>query len=79
MASADVGYSGSTVAAAFVQTVGEKRLLHTANCGDARIVLCRNGQAQRLTVDHKVIVEGGKVLANLTHMWLHCRARIRQR
>jgi serine/threonine protein phosphatase PrpC len=53
MASADVGYSGSTVAAAFVQTVADKRLLHTANCGDARIVLCRNGQAQRLTVDHK--------------------------
>lgn len=53
MASADVGYSGSTVAAAFVQTVGTGKVLHTANCGDARIVLCRNGQAQRLTVDHK--------------------------
>jgi serine/threonine protein phosphatase PrpC len=53
MAAGDVGYSGSTVAAAFIQTVGDKRILHTANCGDARIVLCRNGQAQRMTVDHK--------------------------
>lgn len=53
MASADVGYSGSTVAAAFIQQVDGKRWLHTANCGDARIVLCTNGQAKRTTVDHK--------------------------
>jgi serine/threonine protein phosphatase PrpC len=64
MASADVGYSGSTVAAAFVQTVADKRLLHTANCGDARIVLCRNGQAQRLTVDHKARTNGEKAAEN---------------
>ncbi len=51
MAAADVGYSGSTVAAAYLHS---DRVLHTANCGDARIVLCRaGGRAQRLTVDHK--------------------------
>ena len=53
MASAEVGYSGSTVAAAYLTGSGEGRMLHTANCGDARIVLCRSGKAQRLTVDHK--------------------------
>lgn len=53
MASADVGYSGSTVAAAFIEQKDGKRLLHTANCGDARIVLCRNGEAKRMTIDHK--------------------------
>jgi serine/threonine protein phosphatase PrpC len=53
MASADVGYSGSTAATAFIRTDGEKRFLHTANCGDARIVLCREGKAMRLTTDHK--------------------------
>merc|ERR1711991_209566 len=50
---AEVGYSGSTVAAAYLTGSGEGRMLHTANCGDARIVLCRSGKAQRLTVDHK--------------------------
>lgn len=54
MPSGDVGYSGSTVAAALVRVEGGKRFLHTANCGDARIVLCRDGKAKRMTVDHKV-------------------------
>ncbi|GAC74541.1 hypothetical protein PANT_12d00022 [Moesziomyces antarcticus T-34] len=30
-----------------------KRVLYTANVGDTRAVLCRNGQAVRLTYDHK--------------------------
>jgi hypothetical protein len=54
MANAEVGYSGSTVAAAYIQEVEGKKRLYTANCGDARVVLVRNGQAQRMTVDHKV-------------------------
>jgi protein phosphatase PTC1 len=32
---------------------GSRRVLYTANAGDARGVLCRNGQAVRLTYDHK--------------------------
>ena len=31
----------------------ERRVLYTANVGDARSVLCRNGRAVRLTYDHK--------------------------
>ncbi|KAG7446488.1 protein serine/threonine phosphatase 2C [Guyanagaster necrorhizus] len=31
-----------------------RRVLYCANAGDARVVLCRNGTAKRLTQDHKV-------------------------
>jgi serine/threonine protein phosphatase PrpC len=30
-----------------------KRVLHTANAGDSRAILCRNGKGIRLTIDHK--------------------------
>jgi serine/threonine protein phosphatase PrpC len=30
-----------------------KRMLHTANAGDSRAILCRGGKGIRLTVDHK--------------------------
>lgn len=30
-----------------------RRVLYTANAGDARVVLCRNGKAMRLSYDHK--------------------------
>lgn len=30
-----------------------KRVLYTANAGDARVVLCRSGRAMRLSYDHK--------------------------
>jgi len=45
--------SGSTAAIAFIKYHGEDRILYTANCGDARIVLNRGGKAIRLTKDHK--------------------------
>lgn len=50
-----------------------QRVLYTANVGDARIVLCRNGKALRLSYDHKgsdenegkrVAAAGGLILNN---------------
>lgn len=50
-----------------------RRVLYTANAGDARVVLCRNGTAQRLSYDHKgsdhaemtrIQTAGGTILNN---------------
>jgi len=45
--------SGSTAATAFIRMEDDKKMLYTANAGDARIVLNRNGTALRMTTDHK--------------------------
>jgi protein phosphatase PTC1 len=35
------------------ESASRQRVLYTANVGDARIILCRNGKALRLSYDHK--------------------------
>ncbi|KAF7731553.1 Protein phosphatase 2C 1 [Apophysomyces ossiformis] len=45
--------SGCTAIVAFIQVKDSKRILYTANAGDARAVLSRNGKALRLSYDHK--------------------------
>ena len=51
-----------------------QRVLYTANVGDARIVLCRNGRALRLSYDHKGSDENeGKRVANAGGLILNNR------
>jgi protein phosphatase PTC1 len=46
--------SGSTAVVCYIEVLDDDtRVLHTANCGDARAVLARGGKAIRLTCDHK--------------------------
>ncbi|KAH0556761.1 hypothetical protein GP486_005452 [Trichoglossum hirsutum] len=50
------------------------RVLYTANVGDARIILCRNGKALRLSYDHKGSDENeGKRVANAGGLILNNR------
>lgn len=52
----------------------KQRVLYTANVGDARIVLCRNGKALRLSYDHKGSDENeGKRVANAGGLILNNR------
>lgn len=37
----------------FIPGPNHKRMLHTSNVGDLRIILCRNGRPYRLSYDHK--------------------------
>ncbi|OQE32651.1 hypothetical protein PENFLA_c001G06529 [Penicillium flavigenum] len=51
-----------------------QRVLYTANVGDARIVLCRNGKALRLSYDHKGSDENeGRRVANAGGLILNNR------
>ena len=47
--------SGSTAVVCYIEVLADNatRVLHTANCGDARAVLARGTKAIRLTYDHK--------------------------
>ncbi|KAJ5098669.1 hypothetical protein N7532_005670 [Penicillium argentinense] len=67
-----------TASGASVPKLQEKavrqRVLYTANVGDARIVLCRNGKALRLSYDHKGSDENeGKRIANAGGLILNNR------
>lgn len=51
-----------------------QRVLYTANVGDARIILCRNGKALRLSYDHKGSDENeGKRITNAGGLILNNR------
>jgi protein phosphatase PTC1 len=57
-----------------IETATRQRVLYTANVGDARIVLCRNGKALRLSYDHKGSDENeGKRIANAGGLILNNR------
>uniref|UniRef100_A0A7S1CBR4 PPM-type phosphatase domain-containing protein n=1 Tax=Bicosoecida sp. CB-2014 TaxID=1486930 RepID=A0A7S1CBR4_9STRA len=45
--------AGATACTCFVKTSGRDKYVYTANCGDARAVLCAKGVARRLSKDHK--------------------------
>ncbi|KAI2789955.1 Protein phosphatase 2C [Penicillium oxalicum] len=56
------------------QQAQRQRVLYTANVGDARIVLCRNGKALRLSYDHKGSDENeGKRITNAGGLILNNR------
>lgn len=56
------------------QKAVRQRVLYTANVGDARIVLCRNGKALRLSYDHKGSDENeGKRISNAGGLILNNR------
>ena len=55
-------------------SASRQRVLYTANVGDARIVLCRNGKATRLSYDHKGSDENeGKRISNAGGLILNNR------
>ena len=49
----DALYMGATAVTCLIREEEGRRRLYAANAGDARAVLCRGGQAVRLTKDHK--------------------------
>ncbi|RAL14576.1 type 2C protein phosphatase PTC1 [Aspergillus homomorphus CBS 101889] len=56
------------------EKAARQRVLYTANVGDARIILCRNGKALRLSYDHKGSDENeGKRIANAGGLILNNR------
>lgn len=68
------GSSGEATHAKLKTTATRQRVLYTANVGDARIVLCRNGKALRLSYDHKGSDENeGKRVTNAGGLILNNR------
>jgi protein phosphatase PTC1 len=58
MGESQIQFSGTTCISSLIRKKGDERWLFTANAGDARAVLCRNGKAVRLSYDHKGSDEG---------------------
>jgi len=44
---------GSTACVAVVRREGVHNVLYVANIGDTRAVLAKNGNAERMSIDHK--------------------------
>ena len=66
--------SSTTAIPKLQETASRQRVLYTANVGDARIVLCRNGKALRLSYDHKGSDENeGKRIVNAGGLILNSR------
>lgn len=66
--------TSSTAIPKLQETASRQRVLYTANVGDARIVLCRNGKALRLSYDHKGSDENeGKRISNAGGLILNNR------
>lgn len=64
----------SSVIPKLQDVASRQRVLYTANVGDARIVLCRNGKALRLSYDHKGSDENeGKRISNAGGLILNNR------
>ena len=49
----DSDHCGSTACVAIIRKEANHSVLYIANAGDTRAVLCKNGQAERLSIDHK--------------------------
>lgn len=68
------GSSSNTAIPRMQEAATRQRVLYTANVGDARIVLCRNGKALRLSYDHKGSDENeGKRISNAGGLILNNR------
>jgi len=66
--------SAEAIHARLKGTATRNRVLYTANVGDARIILCRNGNALRLSYDHKGSDENeGKRITNAGGLILNNR------
>jgi len=66
--------AAGTTEARLREAASRQRVLYTANVGDARIVLCRNGKALRLSYDHKGSDENeGRRVANAGGLILNNR------
>lgn len=68
------GFASPTPMPRLQNSASRQRVLYTANVGDARIVLCRNGKALRLSYDHKGSDENeGKRISNAGGLILNNR------
>ena len=68
------GFASTSPMPKLQNSATRQRVLYTANVGDARIVLCRNGKALRLSYDHKGSDENeGKRISNAGGLILNNR------